>query len=331
MKLILLLIILSSNLYSQSKLSIPESIDLGILSSSFTQNYYFEIENNTKDTFLIHDIYSYNDYPKDILYKGNSITSDYTFFSSEHSPRVILPNEKRALTYTVTSFYEDSISLSGNRLKTDFYFNYKNINSDSMISHKLNIFYRFKKDINKIVSTRTGFYLDLYMCPNSQIDRTFRNYLFLYNYFSLPATLDSVKIFGGDSIVNIYGLINNNPNIQYPNINYDTLPHILNKSLYLGWYFKPTGFYEKKAFIKMYVTSPDNNHIELLDSVYVRIKPINEGFIENTVNVSPVKAKVNKTISVKESFLLNGCSYNTIFLDSLSFTDWERDEINIYS
>ncbi|MCX6148041.1 MAG: T9SS type A sorting domain-containing protein [Candidatus Kapabacteria bacterium] len=311
----------------------PKSIDLGIVPVNYAQNYYFEIMNQTKDTFLINEVFAINDYLQDIWYKGNGIIVDRTWSNDDVAPRIILPNESRAFTYQVRAMFLDSISLSGHKLKTDIYFKYSKIGSDSIATNLFSVYFNIKDIKDTIFSSYTGFSLDNYMCPNDQVSRIINNYLDIFNKYESSASLDSIRIFGGDSIVNFYGLINNNPNLQYPKISYDSIPFKIksNKPSVIGWFFKPTGFYEKKAFIKMYVTSPDNKHLELLDSVYVRIKPTNEGIIENTVNTNPINAFVNKTISVKESFLLNGCSYNTIFLDSLSFTDWERDEINIYS
>ncbi len=152
---------------------------------------------------------------------------------------------------------------------------------------------------------------------------------YLKNQLEGVAILDSLKWKGGDTIVNYYGLINDN-GFLVPKIINDSIPYkLLNSRLYsIGWYYKNIGFYEKKVYLNAYITTFENKHLILFDSIEVRIQQKNEGDFNV---IDRINAKINLKSSFKNKISINSCSNNILYLDSITFSDWSKDELQIYS
>ncbi len=330
-KISLIFLFIFSSLFS-SELTLPNPIDLGNMFVKYSSYNYFEIENNTKDTFFIKSIGTTTYYDKNINYKGNGLYSTGIWQALDYSPKIILPNEKRVLSYEVHSSYEDSVSLNGGKLKSGFKVEYHKYNNDSLQIGYVSISFAVKKIKNKILSDFGGLTIGAYRCPSS-------NYILIHQYISFLNTFDneikadSVKYWGGDSVVNFYGIVNNlHPDIGYPKIQFDSLPYIIksNSSVNVGWYAKNIGLpYSKKVYLNVYITDANNQHIVLFDSIYVQFNSEHGALIENIDN--SLKAKLNLKLVKNEKIFISTCSFNSHTLDSITQVGWGNSEFKIYS
>ncbi len=146
MKLILLILIISSNLLSQSRLTFPKSIDLGKVKVTSKLNTYFEVKNETNDTFYIENIKEKSSIPYEIWLKGKQ----FNLNSRLYTPNIIYPNQKLFFEYEINSNYEDSISLSGGKLKVEIEFQYIKYGKDSIINSSFDILFSCRKKDNNV-------------------------------------------------------------------------------------------------------------------------------------------------------------------------------------
>ncbi len=313
-----------------SELTFPIPINFGVVTPNTNFHGYFEIENNTKDTFFIKKIGNiFGLYPNDIYFKGNRIYSSSIWEAESYSAKLILPNEKRAISYEIQSTYVDSISLSGSKLNTGFFIEYHKYNSDSILKGNINISFSVKKFKDTIFVNSSGLLLDVFRCPGSE-NFLHQSYIVVFNNFDKNAKVDSIKYWGGDSIVNYYGVINNlNRDISYPKIFYDSLPFVLksNSIVSIGWYVNNIGYNSKKAFLNVYITDPNNKQIIIKDSLFVRFKYEHGALIENIDH--PIFAKIFEKKLMNESILISTCSFYKHTLDSITFVGWDKGVMKI--
>ncbi len=330
--LILLCFIYSSCYLYSSELTFPMPVDLGDVLVKLRLYNYFEIENKTKDTFFIKSIGIFTKYDYHIDFQGNGLYSTAIWQDLNYSPKIILPNEKRVISYEVQSSFEDSVSLSGGKLNTGFRIEYHKYNNDSLQIGYVSISFAVKKIKNKILGDLGGLTISAFRCPGSQYFLN-QGYISFFNTFDKAIKADSVKYWGGDSIVNFYGIINHlHPNIGYPKIQYDSLPYTAksNSSVNVGWFAKDIGVpYSKKVFLNVYVTDPNNQHIVLFDSIYVNFNSEHGALIENIDN--SLKAKQNQKLVKNEKIFISTCSFNSHTLDSITQVGWGSSEFKIYS
>ncbi len=249
----------------------------------------------------------------------------------KYSPKIILPNEKRLIPYEINSTYLDSVSLSGGKLNTGFYIEYHKYNSDSLQYGNVDISFSVLDFKNKIYSNCGGLAASFYRCPGSKYFQH-QGYITFYNTFANDIKIDSLKYWGGDSIVNFYGLVNNlHPDIGYPKIEKDSIPYIVKHNSWfgIGWFAKNIGSFSKKAFLNVYVTDPNNQHIVLFDSIYVQFNSEHGALIENIDN--SLKAKLNQKLVKNEKIFVSTCSFNSHTLDSITQVGWGSSEFKIYS
>ncbi|MCX6148037.1 MAG: hypothetical protein NTW25_12450, partial [Candidatus Kapabacteria bacterium] len=319
------------NLFA-SELTLPKPLDFGELCVLKSYNNYFDIENNTKDTFFIKSIGEIIKYDFNIYLDGNRLSSSGIWESLDYSPKIILPNEKRTITYKVIASYEDSVSLSGGKLNTGFKVEYHKYNSDSLQYGYINIIFSVKNIKNKILSNSGGLSNRAFRCPGAYKYLN-QQYITFYNTYDNDFKVDSLKFWGGDSIVNFYGLVNQkNPDNGYPNVEYDSLPYSLKGNSYvsIGWFAKNIGTsYSKKAYLNVYLTDSINKQIILYDSIYVSINSEHGALIENSDN--SLKAKLNQKLIKNEKIFVNVCSFNSHTLDSITQVGWDDSEFKIYS
>ncbi|MCX6147172.1 MAG: hypothetical protein NTW25_07975, partial [Candidatus Kapabacteria bacterium] len=334
MKLILLFII-SSSLLSQSFLTFPNSIDLGNVSVGTLTIKHFEVKNETNDTFFIEKIKIVDEIPYSIFLKGNRINLEgneslFRSFASESS-NIIYPNQSFYVNFEIDSHYEDSISLSGGKLKAKIEFKYAKYGKDSLINHSFDVNFscRIRKEL---FISNSGFIQDIHSCPNDEYSNSITRNLYLFNLQNGDAVLDSLKWWNGDTIVNFSGLMSNGIGTNDPKLINDSIPYKLQKnhSYNLSWFYKMLNLYDKKVFINAFITTFENKHFILSDSIEVRIHRKNEGVFQNNT-FSTLKTKINQKTTNKNKFDIRGCSNNVLYLDSITFIDWQKDELQIYS
>ncbi|MCX6147384.1 MAG: T9SS type A sorting domain-containing protein [Candidatus Kapabacteria bacterium] len=326
MKLILLLIILSSNLYSQSKLSIPESIDLGIVPVPSYKNFEYEVKNLTNDTFFIENV-------ECLQFKASSFDNWLSSFELDNSfsaPILILPKQSIYFNFEIYASIEDSLSKNNIDLICKFRLSYVKYGTNKLLKDSTFLKYKCKTIKDSIFIVNSGLRNSERYCPEDLSNRVFADFLSLVNNFDKPAILDSLKWYGGDSLFNFYGLVKGNGG-NIPTVINDSIPYKINqgKSCILGFYCNTSKFYEKKAYINAYLTMNDKK-IVLFDSISIKIQPKHPlSFYINTFDY--FKTKVNVKINVKEKMYLDNCSDKNFVLDSVTFNAWEKEELQIYS
>ncbi|MCX6147287.1 MAG: hypothetical protein NTW25_08570 [Candidatus Kapabacteria bacterium] len=330
-QIILIFFVFYINLYSQPRLTMPKSKDLGIIPVGTVKYDYFEIINESQDTFFIENVYKYDTNPYIIAYKGNYIWSYDVWSSSEVAPKIIFPGEKRAFTYECNSKYEDSISINGGKLKTKFEIQYVKYGTDNILKDTFSIYNTCKTIKDSIFISSSGYFAKTIACPNVNNNYIYQNYLLLYNKFEDFAILDSIEVSSIDSNLNFYGLINNDSNANYPKVKPDSFPFkFTNKRpALIGWYSSQYIKNNQKSFIKLFVSTNNNKQFTIIDSIILKINKSNEGIIQN--NNYYINSKLGITNQFQNKLSVSGCSFKNIILDSLSFTDWEKDELEIYN
>lgn len=170
-----------SNLYADSRLTIPKDIDMGVIPIGIERDSYIEIKNNTKDTFMLDYINYYQQYSLNISFSGNYIYSLNILRSSDQSPILILPNEIRTFNYEIYSKFEDSVSLSGGKLKYFFDLGYYKYGTNKLIKDSFNMSFTCKNIIDSVFVISSGLRLDFYNCASNFSNTNIQDYLLLFN------------------------------------------------------------------------------------------------------------------------------------------------------